>query len=63
MKSISSYSDKWYCDLLGLEFLYKYPTEFIEWIDEPDSLAISISRKCRLYTITQLFNLWVNEKY
>ncbi len=61
--SPSDYADKWYCDLLGLEFLYKYPTDFIEWIDEPDTWGLSIAKQNKINHITKLFDLWVNEKF
>lgn len=53
----------WYCDLLGIQFLEKYPKDFINWIDEPDTWAETISRKMKVKNIIQLFDLWVNEKY
>ena len=57
------YSNMWYCDLLGIQFLEKYPKDFINWIDEPDTWAETISRKMKVKNIIQLFDLWVNEKY
>ena len=61
--SPSDYSNKWYCDLEGLQFLHKYPQDFIDWINEPDTWAWSITHKNKLTHITKLFDLWVNEKF
>jgi hypothetical protein len=61
--SPSDYADKWYCDLEGLQFLHKYPQDFIDWIDEEDTWAETIVFKRGLTKIIELFTIWVNENY
>lgn len=61
--SPSDYADKWYFDLNGLEYLHKYPQDFIDWINEPDTWAESIVKKEYITNIVKLFELWVTDTY
>jgi hypothetical protein len=61
--SLSDYEGKWYENLLGLEFLHKYPQDFIDWINEDDTWAMNYTYKMKINKIIDLFDLWVNEKY
>jgi hypothetical protein len=61
--SPSDYEDKWYSNMLGLEYLHKYPQDFIDWLDEDDTWAETYVLKYKLNKIIDLFDLWVNEKY
>ena len=61
--SLSDYADKWYEPLLGLEYLHKYPQEFIDWLNEDDSWAETYTYKYKIKKIIDLFDLWVNENY
>lgn len=49
--------------MLGLEYLHKYPQDFIDWLDEDDTWAETYVLKYKLNKIIDLFDLWVNEKY
>lgn len=61
--SLSDYEDEWYSNMLGLEYLHKYPQDFIDWLDEDDTWAETYVLKYKLNKIIDLFDLWVNEKY
>lgn len=61
--SLADSSDKWYANLQGLEFIDKYPQDFIEWINEEDSWAETYVMKYKIISLIKLFDIWVNEKY
>lgn len=61
--SQSDYEGKWYDNIQGLEFLHKYPQDFINWLNEPDTWAETYVRKYRINKMIDIFNLWVNETY
>lgn len=62
-ESLIDYSDKWYQNLIGVENLNKYPEDFINWLNEEDSWAETITYKNRIKKLIDLFDMWVNERY
>jgi hypothetical protein len=61
--SPSDVEGKWYEDLVGIEFLNKYPHDFIDWLNEDDTWAETYTYKYRIKKLIDLFDLWVNERY